>query len=164
MEFHYNLLEQTKKEIKSMEFFKENIVISSDEYEVIHDFEQAYDNAFTNGFKYGEYSRHTWVDILEDNMAMVKKIIYDDDNYKELSKIVRDLRFPELNEIEYTFYDADVVEEIGNEIELCAKSRFICGKENVFFESLFKAYKLGAWPCGWNSDSNKLIVYVPENE
>ena len=34
--------------------------------------------------------------------------------------------------------------------------------ENAFFESLFKAYKLGGWPCGWKS--GKIIVYVPANK
>lgn len=44
---------------------------------------------------------------------------------------------------------------------MCVQSRLVCGKNNRFFESLFEAYCLGGWPCGW--DNGKIIVYVPEN-
>ena len=53
------------------------------------------------------------------------------------------------------------VEEIEAELLLCAKSRLVCGKENTFFEKLFKAYSHGMWPCGWNN--GKIIVYVSSN-
>lgn len=161
MDFNYNLLEETKKEIKNFVFFKKQIEISTKEYDIIHDFEQAYDNAFSRMYKYKEYTGQTWVDILEENMAKVRGIIYQCDNYVELSKVLRGIEIPELMEIKYTVDDYGIQEEINNEIELCAKSRFVCGKENVFFESLFRAYKLGGWPCGWND--GKIIVYVPEN-
>lgn len=73
MDFHYELLEETRKEIKNIRFFREDVEINAEEYEVIHDYDEAY--------------------------------------------------------------------------------------ENAFFESLFKAYKLGGWPCGWKN--GKIIVYVP---
>lgn len=41
---------------------------------------------------------------------------------------------------------------------MCAKSRLVGGKENTFFESLFKAYSLGSWVCGWQA--GKIMVYV----
>lgn len=159
MDFNYDLLEETKEEIRNFVFFKEKIEISSEEYEIIHDFKQAYDNAFSRTYKYKEYPGHTWVDILEENMAHVRGIIYKCDNYAELSKVIRGIEI--LEEIKYTVDSCIIQEEIESEIELCAKSRFVCGKDNAFFESLYKAYKLGGWPCGWN-DGN-IIVYVPDN-
>lgn len=162
MNFNYELLKQTKKEIEGMKFFKQNIQINTEEYELIHDFEQAYDNAFNKVFKYEQYTGQTWVDILEENMSKVWSVIYQYDNYKHLSDEVDGIDISEIKRIEYTVDDYDVQEEISNEIELCVKSRFVCGKENVFFESLFKAYKLGGWPCGWNN--GKIIVYMPEND
>ncbi|MBD5134345.1 MAG: hypothetical protein HDT39_00070 [Lachnospiraceae bacterium] len=161
MDWNYDLLEETKKEIRNLVFFKEKIEISTEEYDVIYDFEQACCNAFSRTYKYKEYKGQTWVDILEENMAKVKGIIYRCDNYAELSKVLRSIEIPELMEIKYTVDDYSIQEEMENEIELCAKSRFVCGKENAFFESLFKAYKLGGWPCGWND--GKIIVYVPDN-
>lgn len=161
MEFHYDLLEETVKEIEAMSFFKETIEINADEYEIIHDYDEAYENAFSRPFDYGECDGYTWCDILEENMADVRRVIYKSVNYAELSKKL-DLEIPELEEIEFTFDDDSVQEEIINEIECCAQSRLVCGKENAFFESLFKAYKLGGWPCGWNN--GKIIVYVPDKE
>lgn len=160
MDFNYKLLEETKKEIKNMRFFREVIEINAEEYEIIHDYDEAFENAFDR--EYEELKDQTWVDNLEENMANVMEIIYQHDNYAELSNILRSIKIPELDDIEYTIEDYIVKVEIHNEIELCAKSRFVCGKENVFFESLFKAYKLGGWPCGWNN--GKIIVYIPDNK
>ena len=95
-------------------------------------------------------------------MGEVRGIIYEHDNYAELDKIVHDIKIPELNDIEFPIDDISVKEEMRNDIVLCAKSRFICGKGNAFFESLFKAYKLGVWPCGWRN--GKIIVYIPADK
>lgn len=162
MEFNYSLLEETRSEIKKMKFFRKDIgVIGNDEYEVIYNYEQAVDNAFhRDDYEYGEYDGQTWCDILEENMAKVKSIIYKNSNYAELSKILNSIKIPEKRDIQYTFDDEMLQAEIEAELELCAKSRFVCGKENTFFESLFKAYSLGVWPCGWNN--GKIIVYVAQ--
>ena len=151
MDFHYELLEETREEIKNMQFFREGVEINAEEYEVIYDYDEAYENAFDR-----------WVDILENNAGKLRGIIYEHDNYAELNKIANHIEIPELYDIEFTVDDVSVKEEIRSEIKLCVKSRFICGKENVFFESLFKAYKLGGWPCGWKN--GKIIVYVPANK
>ena len=160
MDFHYELLEETREEIKNMQFFREGVEINAEEYEVIHDYDEAYENAFDS--EYEELEGQTWVDILEDNAGELRGIIYEHDNYAELNKIADHIEIPELYDIEFTVDDVSVKEEIRSEIKLCVKSRFICGKENVFFESLFKAYKLGGWPCGWKN--GKIIVYVPANK
>jgi hypothetical protein len=53
------------------------------------------------------------------------------------------------------------IETIGDDLELCALSRAFQGKENVFFERLFKAYQLGVVPCGWAGEypEGKMVVY-----
>ena len=159
MDFHYELLEETRKEIKNIRFFREDVEINAEEYEVIHDYDEAYENAFDR--EYEELEGQMWVDILEDEMGEVHGIIYEHDNYAELNKIVHGIEIPELDDIEFPIDDISVEQEMYSEIELCAKSRFICGKGNAFFESLFKAYILGGWPCGWKN--GKIIVYVPAN-
>lgn len=162
MEFNYALLEETRAEIKRMKFFKEDQVINEEEYEIIYDLEKAIDNAFNRyDYKYGEFDGQTWCDILEENMSEVREIIYQNSNYAELSKILNKISVPEIYDIQYSFDDEMIQEEIEAELLLCAKSRFVCGKENTFFESLFKAYSLGIWPCGWNN--GKIIVYVSNN-
>lgn len=158
MEFYYDLLEETKAEINEMFFFKEGVQPDEAEYEVIRDFEEACNYAFEEFFEYGEYSGHTWCNILERNAAGVYRIIYQQENYAELNKVVRELDILDDAEIEYTIDDEDVIEEIEAELEQCAKCRFVCGKENAFFESVYKAYKMGAWPCGYRN--GKIIVYV----
>ncbi len=161
MELKYELLEETKKEIKKMFFFKDNIKMDENKYIVIDDFDKAYSNAFENFFEYGENDEYTWNDILSENMAKVKKMVYKEAIYPELTKVMREIKVAEDAEIEFTFDDDDVIEEIQVELDMCVQSRLVCGKNNSFFESLFEAYCLGGWPCGWND--GKIIVYVPEN-
>lgn len=162
MHFHYELLEETRKEIKNMRFFNETVGINEEDYEIIYDYNEAYENAFHREYKYGELKGEPWSDILEENMAELWGIIYQHENYAELSDTVSHLEIPELDDIEFKIKDYDVIDEICSEIEACVQSRFVCGKENAFFESLFKAYKLGGWPCGWKN--GKIIVYVPANK
>lgn len=158
MEFNYDLLEETKAEISEMYFFKEGVQLDESEYEVIHDFEEAYEYAFEEFFEV-DGEEYSWCDILDNNEAEVMGIIYKYENYAELSKIVRSVDYVSSDtEIEFDIDDDDVIEEIIAELDLCARSRFICGKENVFFESVYKAYKMGAWPCGYRD--GKIIVYV----
>ncbi len=159
MEFHYDLLEETKAEINEMFFFKDGVQPDEAEYEVIHDFEEAYNYAFEEFFEYGGEDGYTWCDILENNSAKVRGVIYRHENYAELSKIVREsTEVTYETEIEFDIDDDDVIEDIIAELDLCARSRFVCGKENTFFESVYKAYKMGAWPCGYRN--GKIIVYV----
>ena len=161
MELKYELLEETKKAINKMVFFKDNIKIDENKYIIINDFDEACNNAFEEYFEYGENDEYTWDDILSENMSAVKKIIYKETNYSELTKAMREIEVVEEAEIEFTFDDEDVIEEIQVELDMCVQSRLVCGKNNSFFESLFEVYCLGGWPCGWNN--GKIIVYVPEN-
>lgn len=158
MELNYKLLEETQKEIERMYFWKEKIVISTEEYDVIHDYELAYENAFETFFEYQNQEGLSWDDILEENMSKLWKKVFEAENSTELIKIINGIR---ISPITNESIDSDIIDEMEYEIILCARSRFICGKENDFFEKLFKAYSLGGWPCGWND--GKIIVFVPEN-
>ena len=70
MNFHYELLEETREEIKNMQFFREGVEINAEEYEVIYDYDEAYENAFDS--EYEELEGQTWVDILKDNAGELR--------------------------------------------------------------------------------------------
>ena len=50
---------------------------------------------------------------------------------------------------------------ITSDLYSIAMSRAINGKNHKLFELMFKAYKNGGWPCGWegNWPDGKLVVY-----
>lgn len=159
-EFDYDLLETTMNEIEEMDILQEKkYELESEKYECISDFDEAYQNAFHRTFAYEEFPGHSWVDILESNMAVVKKIVYEQDNYAELNKEIRKIEVPD---IEIDCENECVEEEILSELRLCLVSRFVCGKSNEFFEKLYAAYKAGGWPCGWNN--GKMIVFFHEDK
>lgn len=142
MDFNYELLEKTRKEVMDMVFFKESAEIDEDEYEVIHDYDQARENAFRRYYGYGESDGYLWNDILESKMAEVYKLIYQYDNYVDLFKTIRSVSIDEVEDVEYTDEAMAAYDQIYADISDCTISRFVCGKGNPFFESLFKAYKL----------------------
>lgn len=51
MDFHYELLEETRKEIKNMQFFREVLEINAEEYEIIHDYDEVWENAFDREYE-----------------------------------------------------------------------------------------------------------------
>lgn len=81
-------------------------------------------------------------------------------NYKELSDEVSAIRILDFNSSDD--FDGAGFEEMCSELSCCARARYVCGKENEFFEKVYNAYKAGGWPCGW--DDGKIIVYVPEDK
>ena len=57
----------------------------------------------------------------------------------------------------------DINEEVEGDLEICALNRLVNGNTDNFYEKIFKVYKQGGWPCGWNGKypSGEIIVYVP---
>lgn len=160
MELNYDLLKETNEQIEKNKFLKKGIIIDDEEYEVIHNLEEAKFNVFEAFFDYKDEEGLSWGDILEENMAKLWKSVFESDNSSNLTKLINGLTILEIN-IDNNDENFDMIDEIEYELMLCAKSRLICGKDNEFFESLFKAFMSGGWPCGWID--GKIIVYVPEN-
>ena len=166
MVFHKDLLQETLDEIENMFFWKDEIELDESKYIVIHDFEQACDNAFEELFYYDwkgedfENGEYYWYELIENNMRFVWGIVYGEENYKDLSKEIRNIRIHELQTSDD--FDGGGYEEMCSELSCCAQARYVCGKENKFFEQVYSAYKAGGWPCGW--DDGKIIVYVPEDK
>ena len=93
-------------------------------------------------------------------MAKLWKPVFESDNSTSLIKEINELRILSMYIDSDT--DSDIIDEMEYELMLCAKSRFICGKENDFFEQVFYVFRLGGWPCGW--DDGKIIAYFPKNK
>jgi len=166
MVFYKDLLQETLDEIENMFFWKDEIELDESKYIVIHDFEQAFKNAFNEVFYYdwdeedSEIDEMYWSDILENNMSLVWEKVFVEDDYKDLSSEVQNIIIPRLKTTDD--YNGSIYEEMSNELICCAQARYVCGKENKFFEHVYSAYKAGGWPCGW--DDGKIIVYVPEDK
>lgn len=157
MNLNFNILNDTNKEIEEMIIGKMGANFDLNYYELINNYNQAYEYAFEYFFDYEEFEGYSWNDIIDENMSKVRGILYNDNNYQMYTKQLREIVIPSITFDKY-FSDTNVRMEIESEIELCAKARLVCGYDNYFFELLFKAYKLGGWPCGWHQ--GKMIVFV----
>lgn len=155
------ILNETRELISRIELFipqNEN----NNNFKIINDFEQAY--------IYG-LGDESWTDFREDRVANLKGEIYKYNNYREISKAIFNSKICNIRDIYPKFNNRylEQLEEIRNEMEadlsFCLTSRLIMGKNNYFFEKIFKAYLTGGWPCGWEGDfpEGKLIVYYPKS-
>lgn len=66
---------------------------------------------------------------------------------------------------EYTDYYFDSTNDIHADLAACIESRLVMGTANSFFETVFRVYKAGGLPCGWEGKypDGKLVVFVPES-
>lgn len=46
----------------------------------------------------------------------------------------------------------DIFEEVVGDLYMCVLNRLVNGKGDNFYERIFKIYKLGGWPCGWEGE------------
>jgi hypothetical protein len=130
---------------------------------VVDDFDQAQTIAWEETFGEDEY---TWNDIRANAMAAVRAIQYQDhvisDETHEKFKDLPATLFTKLKRSLDRRYHS-TLDDAASDLYQCAYSRAICGRNNIFFESMFESYVSGSWPCGWESSypSGRMVVYRP---
>ncbi|MEC2060862.1 MULTISPECIES: hypothetical protein [Bacillus] len=145
---HYH--NQVKEVIDFSKTFK---VVTSEDIsyftKIIKDKEKAKYYAYEAEFGEDEY---TWNDLRENEMSEVWDKYYQliDDQKPQNLDILLDVfsvnvrsAMTELN----TFFE-EIVADLNN----CAINRAVNGITDNFFEKLFKIYKAGYFPCGWDGD------------
>lgn len=57
----------------------------------------------------------------------------------------------------------DIFEEVQGDLYMCAINRLVNGKNDNFYEKMFRIYQSGGWPCGWEGKypDGKIIAFVP---
>lgn len=60
-------------------------------------------------------------------------------------------------------YD-EIIDELASDLYHVAYKRAVLGNESHFFETLYKCYLDGGWPCGWKGEhpAGRLLVYSPK--
>lgn len=125
----------------------------------IYDLQDAEQLAWHATFGDNEY---TWSDIREREIAeansrgyYLPKQVQDalEANLTTLTRLIQ----PQLDEKYIELFD-DIVGDLYN----CALNRAVHGASG-FYEEVFRAYRSGGWPCGWdgNYPDGRLAVYYP---
>ncbi|MGW9531204.1 hypothetical protein ACWHAM_26570 [Paenibacillus terrae] len=126
----------------------------------INQYEEAKRLAITEVFGEDEY---TWSDIRQLEMGKVKGKLYKLDSSQkpngldELTGLIADgLRS------QITDSYSDFFESVAVDLRNCAINRAINGEVENFYEQVFRIYKAGGFPCGWDGDypdEGRLIAY-----
>ncbi|WP_342439390.1 hypothetical protein NSS79_11020 [Paenibacillus sp. FSL L8-0436] len=126
----------------------------------INQYEEAKRLAGTEVFGEDEY---TWSDIRQLEMGKVKGKLYKLDSSQkprgldELTGLIADGLRSQITGPYHDFFETVVVD-----LRNCAINRAINGVVENFYEQVFKIYKAGGFPCGWDGDypdEGRLIAY-----
>ncbi|WP_438347711.1 hypothetical protein ACP8HI_18835 [Paenibacillus sp. FA6] len=111
---------------------------------------------------FGE-DEYTWSDIRQLEMGKVKGKLYKlepsqkPDGLDEVTAIIADGLRKQITDVYSDFFESVVVD-----LRNCALNRAINGEGENFYEHIFRVYKAGGFPCGWEGDypgEGKLIAY-----
>ena len=131
-----------------------------DEVIIIHKYEKIKEFALEKVYGEDEYN---WSDIRQQEMSKIKGKLYRMNKETKLERIEHltetissHLRASIPNE--YSVFFENIVIDLRN----CAINRAVYGVTNNFYEIIFKVYKSGEFPCGWEGEypeEGKLIAY-----
>lgn len=104
----------------------------------------------------------TWTDLREHEAGALLGVTYQDSSKAGLRQRCAELEdrmFPWLSRLHEAPLD-DIVADLGNAV----MSRCVFGRDDTrLFERVFRAYRVGGWPCGWRGrhPDGLLVVYEP---
>ncbi|MEK5236181.1 hypothetical protein NST99_10870 [Paenibacillus sp. FSL L8-0470] len=126
----------------------------------INQYEEAKRLASTEVFGEDEY---TWSDIRQLEMGKVKGKLYKlassqkPSGLDELTGLIADGLRSQITDPYRDFFETVVVD-----LRNCAINRAINGEVENFYEQVFRIYKAGGFPCGWDGDypdEGRIIAY-----
>lgn len=116
---------------------------------IINDEEKAKYYAYEDVIGEDEYA---WKDIKENEMSEVWGKFYELNDDQKPQNLDMLLKIFSENVRSATTEFNTFLEEIVADLNNCAINRAVNGKTDNFFEKLFKIYKAGYFPCGWDGD------------
>jgi len=158
-----DLVQDVIRLVESGTLLKPSQALAIENVALIGSFEEARKRAHFIDF---ETDNLGWTDIREREMASVHGASYKIEGFQEvLDRIweIHDLFFALLKkQLDKEAYL--VVNDILADLYNCAVSRSVCGTRREFFENMFRLYRLGGWPCGWEGKypQGRMCVYFPE--
>nr|WP_309685327.1 hypothetical protein [Armatimonas sp.] len=108
----------------------------------------------------------TNADVRETEISNVYEASFESEDLKELKPRIHELQKTASTLVEERLaeYFSEATEDIASDMELLIEVRALVGCDNAFFETLFRWYRLGVWPCGWQGryPVGKLRVFNPQ--
>ncbi|MGH0828028.1 cytoplasmic protein [Bacillus wiedmannii] len=127
---------------------------------MIHDFDKVQELAWSQDL---DVTQIVWDDMKSDESAKLLEGTYNP-NMESKKDMLYEV-FSDNYNYNQEFISIDhinILEEVERDLEMCALNRLVNGKVDNFYEKVFKAYKMGGWPCGWKGEymKGKMIVYL----
>lgn len=166
----WSLAEEVLDFLKNGPFLMGSALLNSEEVVVETSFEAALDHVHVQYLWDAEgnlRSDHdSWADVRETEISNVYEASSEREDLTELKPRIRELQqtASALVEERLAEYLSEATEDIVSDMELLIETRALVGGDNAFFETLFRWYQVGVWPCGWQGryPVGKLKVFNPQ--
>ncbi len=114
----------------------------------------------------GQLREASWSNIIEDELGKVFGTL---GNLKLMDTFYSVAGFGASNNffkvVEANFpdqYGDDLADDVCSVMGGCIASRMASGRDNLFYERIFRVYQLGGWACGWDDDNQRPYANFPE--
>jgi hypothetical protein len=108
----------------------------------------------------------TWNDLREDQAAPFHAVPYAHPELKPAYDAAEGLleQFLALLREKLPREYAHLIDDVAGDLANCARNRALNGLvEDSFWERVWRIYRQGAWPCGWEGDypAGRIVIYQP---
>ena len=108
----------------------------------------------------------TWTDLREDQAGPFHAVPYEHPERRPAYEATRAQIEPFFKLLRQNLPDSyvDLIDDLAGDLMNCATNRALHGLvEDSFWEQVWRVYRQGAWPCGWEGDhpDGRLVIYQP---
>lgn len=112
----------------------------------------------------GEVRMVSWTDIAGDQGAIANGLKYEAGVDKLADELCRVDELAALIDAHLLSDFRDTLDSVLADLTDCIGSRLAVGTGNPWAEDVFVAYHCGGFPCGWDNENKRLIVFIPPLE
>jgi hypothetical protein len=115
------------------------------------------------------YSQHfddegmTWTDIRENEMAEVLSPTYSMPEWPAIEEALRQATASFFRTLQRQHGRQRWLNEVAADLRSIITNHAVFGASDSFFERLWRIYRQGGWPCGWDGSypGGNLVVWEP---
>ncbi|WP_394796530.1 hypothetical protein [Armatimonas sp.] len=167
---NWSLVDEILEFVKNGPLLVGSALLDFEEVVVETNFEAALDHAHVQYLWDAEGNlrddHDSWADVRETEISNVYEASFESEDLKELKPRIHELQKTASTLVEERLAEhfSEATEDIASDMELLIEVRALVGCDNAFFETLFRWYRLGVWPCGWQGryPVGKLRVFNPQ--
>jgi len=108
-----------------------------------------------------------WSDIVADQAVTASGQVYEAGLRAEEDRLLRPSHGDDFGDFVAAHLPGKyrvLLDAAGGDLVDCVRARLAVGTGNAWMEGIFLAYRCGGFPCGWDDENRRLVVFLPPEE